>query len=318
MRAWRSLRLGAFNVIFCDTTFSGTCESLSSRLKTFPSAHVAVPLMVKLTSDLITSAPNLKMIHQWGVGLEGVDVEAATRQGIFVCRVPGEVSYNAVSTAEHAIFLALCLLKKVPKVFQAVRAKALGEPTTEALFKKHAHVIGYGNLGAALAQRLKAFGCIVTASKLHPAWPEDEWLDARAQAGTPEATALIQSADLLFLCCVLTLDNVGMVDDIFVSHVKPGVRIINVARGPLLDYDVLYRGLLSGVIGGLAMDVFWTEPFDPQDPLLALDNVIATPHVGGHCDLSVKSIGSVLAANILRIRAGLAPLYAVNAPEPRT
>eukprot|EP00667_Euglena_gracilis_P015320 EG_transcript_15937 len=274
--------------------------------------------MVPLTDNLLQLAPRLRLIHQWGVGLEGVDVESATRRGIHVCRVPGEISHNAISTAEHAVFLVLSLLKKAPQLTRSVRHGVLGAPATEALLGKRVLLLGYGHLGQALAPRLAAFGCHLAAVKVRPTWDPATIapLEETALLHQPEAHRLIGEADIIVLCCMLTSTNVGMINAGFLGNVKPGVRIVNVARGPLLDYAAVTAALDSGRIGGLAMDVFWSEPIDPQDPLLQRPNVVATPHVGGHSDLSQVSIGAVLEENVRRLRAGLPLAHAVNRPAP--
>jgi len=123
---------------------------------------------------------------------------------------------------------------------------------------------------------------------------------------------LLRGADIVVLTCTLNAATQGMVDEEFLNACKPGVRIINVARGGLLDYGAVRQGLDSGKIGGLGVDVAWQEPLDPADPLWTHPRVIATPHIAGVTELSYRNMAHSLAAEVRRVQQGLRPTVILN------
>lgn len=196
-----------------------------------PSANVVIPFMTKINKDLIDTADNLKLIIQFGVGLEGVDISAATVKGILVARIPSHDNGNAQSCAEHAIFLALALLRDFHGLQHALVAGKLGQPLGRTIFGSRALVYGYGGIGRALVPRLRALGANITVVK--------RCLDDHDRVF--ESSQLLfmdvdtfrsrhHEVDLVFICVDQNPDTVQLVDREFLARLSKGVVLINVAR----------------------------------------------------------------------------------------
>lgn len=302
-------------ILFCDTSFAPGREALERLLPDdqvrccpraeialhIPEADVAVPLMSRLDGDLIAKGRNLKLIQQFGVGLEGVDMAAARSRGIPVANVPSSETGNSVSVAEWAVFLMLALARRYPEAVGAFRGRSLGEPVGTVLHGKRAGLIGVGNLGTAIAERLRALGVEVWGIRRRPGAGGP---DALAFLGGPgDLPRVLGAADFVILAVPLTPETRGLIGRREIGLMKPGAYLVNVGRGPVIDYDALLDGLRRGAIAGAGLDVFWTEPPDPDDPLFRY-NVIPSPHIGGATDYSFGQIARAVADNIERLRQG--------------
>ncbi|XP_031490572.1 uncharacterized protein LOC116257743 [Nymphaea colorata] len=310
-------------VLFCGPHFPASHNYTIEYLKGYPYVQVdVVPLdevadvienyhlcIVKnkrLDSGLIAHAKQMKLIMQYGVGLEGVDVEAATRHGIKVARIPGNVTGNSVSCAEHAIYLMLGLLRRQKEMESAVQQMLLGLPVGETLFGKTVLILGYGNIGVDLASRLRAFGVKILATKrdwsCNSLSSTSSYVDKKGVLENLYQFA--GDADIVAVCMALNDKTVGIVDKEFLSSMKKGAILVNVARGGLLDYEAVKFSLESGHLGGLGIDVAWTEPFDPDDPILKHPNVLITPHIAGVTEYSYRSMAKVVGDCALQLHAG--------------
>ncbi|PNY14069.1 D-3-phosphoglycerate dehydrogenase-like protein, partial [Trifolium pratense] len=297
-------------VLFCGHQFPGshlyTTEYLQNHsfikvdvlpLEEVPKAianyHVCIVKMMKLDSNLISRAVQMQLIMQYGVGLEGVDINAATKHGIKVARIPGDVTGNAASCAEMAIYLTLGLLRKQNEMAIAIQQRKLGEPTGDALFGKTVFILGFGNIGVDLARRLKPFGVKVIATKR-------SWASyAQNTNELNDVDALVDvkgSHEDIYDFAAKADIVVGIINNNFISSMKKGALLVNVARGRLLDYEAVVEHLESGHLGGLGTDVAWTEPFDPDDRILKFKNVIMTPHIAGVTEHSYRSMAKVCVA----------------------
>ncbi|GAU22262.1 hypothetical protein TSUD_227980 [Trifolium subterraneum] len=262
--------------------------------KAIANYHVCIVKMMKLDSNLISRAAQMQLIMQYGVGLEGVDIDAATKYGIKVARIPGDVTGNAASCAEMAIYLMLGLLRKQNEMAIAIQQRKLGEPIGDTLFGKTVFILGFGNIGVDLARRLKPFGVKVIATK-------------RSWASYAQNTNELNDVDDL-------VDVKGSHEDIYDFAAKAdivGSLLVNVARGRLLDYEAVVEHLESGHLGGLGTDVAWTEPFDPDDRILKFKNVIMTPHIAGVTEHSYRSMAKVVGDVVLQLHDGL-PLTGIE------
>lgn len=302
-----------------------------------PWADVAVPLMAQLDAPLLghwarapaeysAGAPYPRAIFQFGVGLEGVDVEAANREGIWVANIPSsamELSPNAASCSEMAILLALACLRRWNAMQSAMQSRESGLPMGEALLGKRCLVVGFGDIAQELIVRLQAFGAVVSAVRRR-SWDQgDEGrLTQRARdalesrgTGRDELLAMSREADVVFLTCVQTESTRGMIDAEFLDRCKDGITLVNVARGGLLDYAAVRAGLRTGKLGALGLDVQWSEPFDPDDEIAKHPNVILTPHVAGVTKISYDSMGSFMARQLIHLQAsGTPPSTTINLP----
>ncbi|MCO5582560.1 hypothetical protein L7F22_036457 [Adiantum nelumboides] len=264
---------------------------------------LCVVRMMHFDSTVIARAKKLKLLMQFGVGLEGVDIEAATKAGIKVARIPGDISGNALSCAEHAIYLILALLRNQKQMDRSVQQMQIGAPTGQTLFGKTVFILGYGNIGKELAARLKPFGVYILAIKR--SWKLNDAAELVDEKGVDEELLDFASkADIVVTCCSLTPETAGIINASFLGALKKGAYLVNVARGGLLDYKATKAALEMNHLGGLGMDVAWFEPFDPADPVLQHPNVLLTPHIAGVTELAYRNMSQVVANAALHIQAG--------------
>jgi phosphoglycerate dehydrogenase-like enzyme len=277
---------------------------------------VIIPAIARIGSDLIERG-RFGLVQQFGVGLETVDIEAATRFGVWVARVPSSKSGNAESVAEHALLLMLALSRKLNELPQSLEARWVGEPLGVALLHKTACIVGLGNIGTALSLRLHACGMRILAVDDHPERRLSSAADMERIFPLSELPEAVAEADYIVLCINYKASLHNLIDQAVLSSAKPGAMLINVARGGLVNPDALLGALQEGRLAGAGLDVFWEEPVDPQHPLFR-QNVIASPHIAGVTDVSYNGTAVVCAENIGRYARGEPLLYAVNAPaRPR-
>lgn len=312
-------------IILCGHTFPAAREALSALLpddelvpadapdlpRAVRTADVLVPLMGRLDAALI-AATSARLIQQWGAGVDGVDIAAATSRGIPVCNVPSDATLNAVSTAEHALLLMLGVARRLqscPRIFQE---GSWGIPRGEALFGGVALIVGFGRIGKALARRLRAMGMRVDAIRRVPEPGEAERHGLR-RLGTPDDLVRF-AADADFVVCTAAADHAGrdLIHAGVLRAMKPTAILVNVSRGALVNETDLLAALADGTIAGAGLDVFRQEPVPADHPLLGRENVLATPHIGGVTRQSYEGIAAIVSDNIRRIRVGEPLRYCVN------
>ncbi|XP_066168193.1 uncharacterized protein [Oryza sativa Japonica Group] len=240
--------------------------------------HLCIVKNRLIDSDIIAKASQMKVIMQYGVGIEGVDVNAATEHKIKVARINGSTTGNAVSCAEMAIYLTLGILRKQKMMDTAVKRKDLGSPVGDTIFGKRVLILGFGAIGVEIAKRIRPFGVKILATKRN--WSAetlpcdiDELVDKKG--GPEDMYEFTGEADIVITCLLLSNET--------------GSYLVNIARGHILDYDAVFDHLKSGHLGGLGIDVAWTEPYDPEDPILKFSNVIITPHTAGVTEYSFRA-----------------------------
>jgi phosphoglycerate dehydrogenase-like enzyme len=315
-------------ILFCGKTFSAAPVMLRELLPQDEvlvadgpevrhrglDVDVIIPLMHRLEADLIQGTA-ARLIHQWGVGLEGVDIPAATTRGISICNVPADATANADSTAEHAIFLMLGVSRRIHDCLRAFAEGTWGAPTGEALCRKTALIVGLGKIGRALALKLKGLGMKVEAIKRTPDPLAETELGLAALGSATDLLDMVPRADFVISTAVLTEETRGLCDKRLFQRMKPSACLINVSRGPVVNEDDLIQALEQGTIAGAGLDVFTHEPLDPSSPLLAMNNVLATPHIAGVTRQTYEGIAGVVSDNVQRFRAGKTLRYCVNAHE---
>ncbi len=269
---------------------------------------VLIPTMCPVTREMLDTGDRLKLIQQCGSGLEGVDIPAALDRNILVANVPTDLSGNAGSVAELGIYLLIGLSRDVRGMAKSLTDRQMGEPRGRALSGKTVGLVGLGGIGQALIKRLKAFDVHLIAIKRSS--PEKamkahglEWVGAPGDL--PE---LLSRSDYVMLCLPVTSETRHLMNRETFAHMKPGAFLINLARGGLVNRDALEEALAAGRIAGAGLDVFWEEPPDPNDPIFAY-NVLATPHIGGSTDVSMRGIVKAVAENIRRIEDNQKPLH---------
>jgi phosphoglycerate dehydrogenase-like enzyme len=271
---------------------------------------VIVPLMRRIDAAMM-DRHRPRLIQQYGVGLEGVDRQAAAERGIPVGNVPAADTGNADGVGEVAVLHLLALTRRYQDSLDVLQARGLGEPIGTALTGARIVVLGLGAVGRAVAARLQGFGAELIGVGTRAgdqARDTSEQLGLTAYVPVSQLTQACQGALALIVCCVLNDQTRGLVgrevlDALGAGGVDGPSYVVNVARGPVLDYDALHEALRERRIAGAGLDVYWDEPVDPGDPILAY-NVVATPHIGGVTTSAYRAMGDLVVANIERLRRG--------------
>ena len=267
---------------------------------------VLIRSATKMDAEAIAAAKGLKVIARAGVGLDNVDIPAATTAGVMVVNAP---TSNIVSAAELAIALLLASARHVSPAHAALKGGkwARSKFTGAELFEKTLGVVGFGRIGQLVAQRMQAFGMNVIAYDpyLQPA--------RAAQLGVDLVSLddLLERADFITIHLPKNKETANLIGVEALKKVKPTVRIINAARGGVLDESALYEALRDGRVAGAGLDVFAVEPCT-DSPLFALDSVVATPHLGASTDEAQERAGIAVAISVRKALAGELVPDAVN------
>ncbi len=272
---------------------------------------VLIPAMSEVTDKLLATGDRLKLVQQCGAGLDKVDLKAAARRNILVANIPSGISGNADSVAELGIYMIIGLARDVFSMACNLRNRKIGEPPGRALTGKTIGIVGLGDIGRALIRRLRPFDVrLIGIKQNNPASARKE-LSLDWTGGPDELNHLLKRSDFVVLCVPLTPTTKNLINQDTLSCMKPDACLINLARGGIVDAKALQDALASRRIFGVGLDVFWDEPPDPDDPIFAY-NVIATPHVGGSTDISLKGILKIIAENLRRLQDGRKLLYVKN------
>jgi phosphoglycerate dehydrogenase-like enzyme len=287
--------------------FEATGRFEADTLKGF---DVLIPTMCSVSQELLETGDQLRLIQQCGAGLELVDLDAAQRFNIQVANVPTDISGNADSVAELGIYMIIGLSRDVRGMSKSLADQSMGQPQGRALNGRTIGLIGLGGIGRALVKRLKAFGVHLIGIKRYN--PEDamEKLGMDWVGGIEDLKELLSRSDFVILCLPVTPESRNLIDHNAFSFMKNGAFLINLSRGGLVDRDALENALASRKIAGAGLDVFWEEPPDPNDPIFNY-NIMATPHIAGSTDVSMRGIVKVVAENIRRLEKNLKPLYLI-------
>jgi phosphoglycerate dehydrogenase-like enzyme len=315
-------------ILFCSEGYSEARKQLARLLpedrleRCGPDAVIAsldgvavvIPYVARIDAAVI-HAGSFGLVQQFGVGLETVDVDAATKAGVWVARVPSAGIGNAESVAEHAVLLMLALSRRWPAGAR-LKGALMGEPAGAALLGKTACIVGLGDVGSAVATRLHAFGMRLIAVRRREQPSGDPALGVERVYGPDGLRDAVKEADHVVVCVNYDAASHHLIDGSVLAACRPGAFLVNVARGGLVDHDALEFALASGRIAGAGLDVFASEPPDLSQPLFS-QNVVATPHVAGVTDVSYEGIARAVAENVDRLRRGAPPLHAVNSPSRR-
>lgn len=248
----------------------------------------------KVTKDIVSAADKLKVIGRAGVGLDNVDLEAATQKGIIVMNTPGG---NTISTAEHTMSMILALSRNIPQAAASMkkgewkRSKFMGVE----LYGKALGVVGLGRIGKEVAKRALSFGMKILAYDPFLSKEVAENLGVEVV----ELKDLFERADYITVHVPLTEETKYSISTKQIATMKKGVRIINCARGGIVDEAALIKAIKEGKVAGAAMDVFEAEPLSPENELLKLDNVILTPHLGASTEEAQVNV-AIEVAEIVR------------------
>jgi D-3-phosphoglycerate dehydrogenase len=261
----------------------------------------------RLDRDLIERAARLRVIGRAGTGVDNVDIEAATERGIVVANAP---EANSVAAAEHTMALMLALCRNVPQAHASLSGGAWERSRFKGaeLYGKTLGVLGFGRIGQLVAQRAMGFDMNVVA---YDKFVTAERFRELGVEGAESPQELYGRADFISLHLPKTPETTGFVDAAAIARMRDGVRIVNCARGELIDLDALSQGLESGRVAGAALDVFPEEPFTAH-PILARPDVVVTPHLGASTEEAQDRAGIVTAEQVTAALGGGVVTTAVN------
>jgi D-3-phosphoglycerate dehydrogenase len=254
-----------------------------------------------VTDEMMGRAPRLRLIQKWGTGYEKIDTQAAARHGITVAITGGA---NADTIAEHAITLMLAVMRRIVVADRALRAgrwiPSELRPVSRRLFGKTVGIIGFGNIGRALARQLQGFKSTVLYHE------RAGRLDDEAELGATyvSLTELLARSDVVSLHCPGGAANRHLIGRAELAAMKPGAVLINAARGELIVEQDLVDALASGQLSGAGLDVYAEEPLRPGSPLRDLDNVVLTPHSAGSLMDDIAIMARHAFDNMLAFLAG--------------
>ena len=263
---------------------------------------------VKVNADVLAKAPKLKVIGRAGVGVDNVDLPAATAANVLVMNTPGG---NAVAVAEHTLGLMLCMARALPQAIVSTKSgkwekkKFMGSE----LRGKTLGILGLGYIGREVAKRARGFEMKIIACDPYA----DPKIAADLGVSLVSLDELYAQSDYITLHMAITKETNKMLNDAAFAKMKTGVRIVNCARGELVDSAALAGAIQSGKVAGASIDVFETEPPPAGDPLFALDTVLATPHIGGSTGEAQEIVGVRIVEQVVEyLQRGVA-VNAVNA-----
>lgn len=275
-------------------------------------ADVIMVVYAKITRKIIESAAKLKGIVRYGIGVDNIDLKAATEKGIMVANIP---DYGIKSVADHTMMLILALARRVTAWDRYTRElKYIGRWTNPPmnligieLADKILGIVGLGRIGREVAKRAKAFDMKIIA--YDPYIPKDTVLE---DVTLLELDDLLRQSDFVTIHCPLTNETHHLINEDRLKLMKRTAFIINTARGPIIDEKALYKALKDRWIAGAALDVFEHEPPPSDNLLLKLDNVILTPHVAWFTEEALRRLEFTACEEAIRILKGEVPRNLVN------
>jgi D-3-phosphoglycerate dehydrogenase len=289
-----------------EVTYNPTGKPLSSTelARLLPGVDGYIAGLDAIDANALKAADRLKVISRYGVGVDSVDLDACREKGIIVTNTPGA---NSISVAELAIGLILALARQIPEAVEAVHQGKWPRYSGISLEGKTIGILGLGAIGKQLARRLQGFDCHIIAY--------DPYADKNfAEQNRVELASMedvIGNSDFVSLHLPLLPETRNLVNDAFLGRMKKSSYLINTSRGEVVDEGALYRALQEGHLKGAGLDAFTIEPPDPQNPLINLPQVIATPHLGAQTDGATSNMGWLAMRDCLAVLKNEKPKYRV-------
>ena len=263
----------------------------------------------RVTEDLLEAATRLKVVGRAGIGLDNVDIPAATRRGVVVMNTPGG---NVVTTAEHTIAMILALSRNIPRGTSSLKSGRWEKKSLQGreIFNKVLGVVGFGKVGSIVADRARGLKMQVV---VYDPFVTPERIE-KAGYRCVDIDELYRTADYISIHIPKLNNTVGFLNADAFCRMKDGVMIVNCARGGIIDENALHDAIVSGKVAGAALDVFQTEP-PGASPLLELDQVICTPHLGASTQEAQANVSSAVALQIIEFLKNGTIVNAVNVPS---
>jgi len=284
------------------------CRTDAERLEAVAGARILVAAHTKVGEDLFKAGPHLAGVIRTGIGLDTVDLPAATRHGVCIAHVP-DFCYDEVADSTWTLLLAVA--RKLPEAGRRVRG---GEWVPSNLLPVHSlrgrtlGLVAFGHIGRKVAERGRAFGMRIIAA--------DPYVDeaAMAKEGVEKASLedLLARADVVSLHTPLTPETRGLINAAAFARMKPGAMLINTSRGPVVDESALIDALRSGRLAGAGLDVLAAEPPAEDNPLFAMENVVLTPHSSSTTIEALEDLARKVSMQIVQMLRGEWPTYLAN------
>ena len=294
---------------------TGTTEEMIDLLKDADGALINTQPLT--TRHVLESCPKLKVVSRMGVGVDSIDLDAATELGVLACNVPG---VNTTEVADHAVAMLLALTRRLQDSIATTREGQWSDnPQLTGQYQKTVRriaghtvgIIGLGNIGRAFATRIRGFGPAQIVA--HDPYVPQSTADLYG-VRMVELHELLSGADYITMHCSATGETRHMIDSEALERMKPTAILVNCARGPLIDGTALHVALRDGQIEAAALDVTEVEPIDAEDPLLGLPNLILTPHLAGYSPTFLEECPVRQAESVIRVLTGEPPHGLAN-PE---
>ncbi len=295
----------------CEIVFPESLDEAGLMKAAQPVEGIVFRTRGYLSRKIMEAAPHLKVVGRHGVGLDNLDMEAATELGIWAVSTP---EANSESVAELVLAMALGLSRHVPQTMRALKENRWEDRNTyvgQELLGRTLGIVGLGRVGSTIARIWnRAFGCPILFRDIVP---KPEWEQALG-AKPVSLDEVLRNSDYVSLNVPLKSDTRGMIGERELSLMKKSAFLINAARGPVWQEKAVYKALTEGWIAGAAADVFEEEPTAPDNPLLRVDNFIGTPHVAAHTQDAMQRMAMVV-EDIVAVIRGKAPKHPANQPR---
>ena len=299
-RPWDVLAQAGFETVRADMSQKMTEDRLLDLLEGVEAAIIGI---VPMSARVINHSPGLRVVVAHGVGVDHIDLEAAAKNHVIVANCPGA---NDQAVADLTIGLMLSIARRIPFVDRDVRMGKWGRHSGSELWRKTLGLIGLGRIGQGVAKRASGFDMEVLAF--------DPYVDSEHArtlgVSMAEFEDVLTSADFLSLHAALTEETRNMLGQRELGMMKPSAFLINTARGGLVDETALYAALAEGRLAGAALDAFVAEP-PVGSPLLDLENVVLTPHIGAHTNEAIERVGVLAAQNLVQALQTGEPIHRV-------
>ena len=284
--------------------WAGQKLSEAELLELIPQADALICGEDPVTAKVLSAATCLKVVSKFGVGVDQIDINAATARGIVVCNTPGA---NSESVADMAFALMLGVARNLPRTDREVRAGAWNSIVGCELFGKTLGIVGLGRIGKAVAKRAQGFSMNILA---YDEYPDKEFAQKNEIIFT-DFEDLLKKSDFVSLHVPAAKDTKALVGAKELALMKETAYLINTARGEVVDEAALHEALKTGKLAGAGLDVFTKEPPD-ESPLFSLDNVVLAPHIAAHTVDAINNMGTMSAENAVTVLSGHKSVYELN------
>jgi len=284
------------------------CRSEEETIQATAGAHAVLNASAKITSRVIETLKDCLVIARYGIGVDNVDLPAATAHGIIVCNVP-DFCFEEVS--DTAMSLILAATRKVCQMSHLVKRGIWDRKLAKPIHKFSKQILGliaFGNIARTLVKKAQPFGFKIIAYDPYVS-PE---VGKTYGVELIDLDTLLKESDVISIHAPLTEETFHLIGEAELKKMKPSAVLVNTGRGPIVDGKALYEALKEGRIAGAGLDVMEKEPPDPRDPLLSLDNVVFTPHYGSYTEEAYYELGFKAAQGAASVLRGEFPKYFVN------